>query len=808
MAVGTHLSGGKGLDRVEGGAGLDEGMGTMNPSLTERELEVLEHFARQQTNAEIARDLDLSVGTVKWYAQQIYNKLGVSKRNDAVARAHALALFAEYAPTESDDRQSKPTHHNLPAQYTSFVGRTIELEHIRELLPQARLLTLTGPGGVGKTRLAIQSAYELLHHFPDGVYWIGLFSLGEPDLIVNEIAKVLDLHETGVDSPLQLVQNFLKQRHILLVFDNYEHLLPEGVGLIPTLLTSAPNLHLLITSREALHVIGEQEFAVGPLDVPDVVEVTTAATLEQHYAASLFVQRARQVKPDFMVTDDSALDIAEICRRLDGLPLALELAAARIKLLPPHAMLARLNSRLSTLSMPLLDASGRQQTLRATIDWSFTLLNVEEREIFMRMSVYAGGWSLQAADAICVDLPPESVLNGLGSLTDKSLVRQEVGTDGEPRFTMLHILREYTQELLAKSGKATEVARRHAQYYLGLAEEAAPEIHRGQQEMWLQRLEEDHDNFRQAFEWFLVQNRSGEALQLVAALGWFWVKQDHHSEGFRRVIRALEAGQDAAPELRAKALLFCGARLVHYVKWDQSSQASAIVQEGLAEALQWARAAGDQYCEAWALAYLGFLQEVNAGERDRALSLFHEALDIFRAKYPDQFGPAWICNALGVIYAWGEEFAEGFAYFQEALERFRRLEDWWGVRLALMNLGLIAYLQGEYLQARRHYLELPALRSTMEHRHDAANWLCGVGLVCVADAQPYEGVTILSGVDQLLQENTLVLSYPLDRLYGESVVQLRAGFDAREYADAWEKGQTLSMEHLIIYAQETLSAPL
>ena len=447
----------------------------METQLTEREMAVLNRFTQQRTNAEIGRELTLSVGTVKWYAQQIYNKLGVSDRKSAVARAQALGLLL--SSTNADDLQVVP--HNLPAQLTSFIGRQTEIEQIRQLLLQTRLLTLTGPGGVGKTRLAIQSAAESLHHFPNGIFWVGLFSLSEPDLIINAIAEALGVPEIGGDGPLATVQRFLKNRRLLLVLDNYEHLL-SGVDVVPALLTAASNLHILVTSREALHIIGEQEYTVGPLTVPDTARALSEEMLLHHAAAKLFIQRARAVKRDFAVTDETAPVIAEICQRLDGLPLALELAAARCKLFAPQAMLERLDDRLTRLSSPLLDAAGRQQTLRATIDWSYALLDESEKLLFNRLTVFAGGWSLAAVDAICSDMPPERVLNGLSSLTDKSLIRQESGTDGEPRFWMLHILREYAQERLAHSSEYSQIALRHAQYFLAMAEAAAPDLHGAQ----------------------------------------------------------------------------------------------------------------------------------------------------------------------------------------------------------------------------------------------------------------------------------------------------------------------------------------
>ncbi|RIK41434.1 MAG: hypothetical protein DCC55_11995 [Chloroflexi bacterium] len=766
----------------------------MATELTERELAVLERFARRQTNAEVARDLALSVGTVKWYAQQIFNKLGVSDRRAAVALAQRLGLFAHSssAGPAAVDPQSVP--YNLPAQFTSFVGRKVEVAQIRNLITQVRLLTLTGPGGVGKTRLALQSAVEVLPHFPDGVFWVGLFSLNEPDLILNAIAGVIGVRESGEEELLVTVQRFLKPRRLLLILDNYEHLLP-GVGIIPALLTAAPNLRILVTSRAALHVIGEQEYAVEPLTVPDEDQSASAEMLLAHSATALFVQRAAAVKPDFTVTAENAPVIAEICRRLDGLPLALELAAARSKLFAPRALLARLDDRLTMLSNPLLDASGRQQTLRATIDWSYALLDEHEKRFFNRLSVFAGGWTLAAVDALCADMPPEQVLNGLGSLADKSLIRLELRTDDEPRFGMLHILREYAREQLAHSTEAEEIPSRHATYFLTVAEMAAPELHRLQQEQWLLRLEEEHDNLRQALEWFLTHTRVAEALRLVAALGWFWVKQDHHSEGFRWVMRVLEQTGDASPELRAKAILFGAGRLANHVGQ------LARIQEFVAEALAWARAAGNRNCEAWALAYFALYHAVSTGEHDQAIPLFLEAHHLFLQHQPDDYGSAWVLNALGVLYGLHHQFAESVACLEESLAISQRIGNWWGIRMALMNLGLVAYQRADYPQARHYFLELLPLRGQVKHRHELAQWLCGLGLVNAGNGQAHEAVTILSGVNKILSVHALTLNYPLNQFYEASLAKLRASLASERYEAAWAQGQALSVEELVNYVQ-------
>jgi non-specific serine/threonine protein kinase len=455
------------------------------------------------------------------------------------------------------------------------------------------------------------------------------------------------------------------------------------------------------------------------------------------------------------------------------------------------------------LSHPLLDAAGRRQTLRTTMDWSYDLLADYEKVLFNRLSVFAGGWTLAAIDALCGELPPDQVLNGLISLADKSLIRQESGMDDEPRFWMLHILREYAQEQLARSAEAEAIGRRHATYFLTRAETAAPELHLAKQEQWLLRLEAEHDNLRLALAWFLANNQVDEALRLVAALGWFWVKQDHHSEGFHWFRRALDQGRHAPPELRAKATLFAGGRLAYFV--EQMGQS---IYAPLTEALTWAKGSHDRYCEAWALGYLALYHEISAGEYEQAITLFQAALDLFQQERPNDYGTAWVLNALGVVYALRGLFSEAIAHLEASLHVSRHIENGWGTRLALMNLGLVAYQQANYAQARQHFLELLPTRSGVKHHHDLANWLCGLGLVCAGSGQTQQSVLLFSAVARLLTDYVLTLSYPLNHFYEQRLSALRVACDPQFFAEMWDAGQLLGSEDVIRLAQSITLADL
>jgi tetratricopeptide (TPR) repeat protein len=364
---------------------------------------------------------------------------------------------------------------------------------------------------------------------------------------------------------------------------------------------------------------------------------------------------------------------------------------------------------------------------------------------------------------------------------------------------MLHILREYAQGQLARSTEAEVIAHRHASYYLARAEAAAPELHLAHQEQWLLQLEEEHDNLRLALEWFLTHDHVDEALRLVAALGWFWVKQDHHSEGFGWVMRALDQGR-ASPEVRAKAILFGGGRLAYFVAQMRNN-----MHELLAEALAWAKTAPDRYCEAWALGYLGLYHEIAEGEHEQAIARCLEALHLFQKERPIDHGTAWVLNALGVIYALRGLFAESITYLEKSLATSRQMENGWGIRLILMNLGLVAYQQGNYDHARQCFLELFPLWGHVQHHHDLANWLCGLGLVYAGSRQTHKAMVIFSGVDKLLTANALRLSYPINHFYEHTLGDLRQKNDPR-LLDAWQEGQRLGTESLIEYARSGVAS--
>ncbi len=421
-----------------------------------------------------------------------------------------------------------------------------------------RLVTLTGAGGTGKTRMALQVAAELSEAFPDGVFFVNLAPMSDPELVIPSVAQVLDVKEIGEHSLLDLLKAFLRERHLLLLLDNFEQVVRAGVQ-VAELLAACPRLMVLVTSRMALHVRAEHEFAVPPLALPDLKHLPDLVALSQYEVVALFIQRAQAVKSDFQVTIASAPAVAEICVRLDGLPLAIELAAARMKLLSPEALLALLGQRLRVLTSGARDVAQRQQTLRNAIEWSYQLLDSQEQRLFRQLSIFAGGCTLEAVEATCAALGDgaESALDTVASLLDKSLLqRMEQEAELEPRFVMLETIREYGLERLEALGESEEVRKAHATYFLALAEEAYLKTESPEQSVWLRRLDREHDNLHAVMRWSLEQTGSGRemALRLGITLQPFWNTRGYHSEGRSFLEQALVGSDDVEDALRAGAL--------------------------------------------------------------------------------------------------------------------------------------------------------------------------------------------------------------------------------------------------------------
>ena len=674
--------------------------------------------------------------------------------------------------SDAPARESEPHINNLPVQRTAFVGREREAAGLRQLLGRAdvHLVTLTGPGGIGKTRLGLQVAGEMADQFAGGVCFVSLSAIGEQRLIVSAIAQAVGLREAGNKSLHENLMEYLSALHqpLLILLDNFEHLV-SAAPVVAQMLTASPRLKVVITSQAPLHIYGEHEFPVPPLALPDLKSIPPLEALSHVPAIALFMERARAVKPQFALTKENAAAVAAICARVDGLPLAIELAAARVKLLSPSAMLVRLESRLNLLTGGARDLPTRQQTLRNTVEWSYGLLDSAEQTLLRRLSVFAGGCTLEAVEAVCdtkSDLGLD-VLDGMASLVDKSLVQQEEQVDKETRFMMLSTIREYALERLAETEDGPATRRAHAAYYLVLAEEGAEGI--AAEPEWLDRFDVEYENFRLAID-FLIKTADAEwSMRLGAALFRFWETREHLTEGRDAVSRILAMeGAAARQKLRAR-LLFAAAVLAATQSdyacarplFEESLETCVKLNDrrGVAVALnalavnarergELAAAArlfeqslgmwkelGDPTDTARALSNLASVMKLQ-GDYERAFSLYDECLTTFH-HVGDGTGAAWTLNYMGDVAREKTDLAAARSYCEQSLAEFRRLGDRWGIASTLSDLASLSSDQGNNAEARRLYGESIKLFKDLGYKRGIARVLeyCAVSAAGQAHAE-------------------------------------------------------------------------
>ena len=575
--------------------------------------------------------------------------------------------------------------HNLPLELTSLIGREKELADAQSLLlrDDVRLVTLTGPGGTGKTRLGLELARELIGQFGDGVFLVSLAQINDPSLLSSAIAQTLGIMEKGGKSLLDSLIDYLRDKQTLLFLDNFEQLTTAGPQ-VAQLLHSCPRLKILVTSRQALHVRGEFEFFVPSLPLPDLKRLPSAEALSQNAAVSLFVQRALAVRSDFAINNENFRTVAEICVRLDGLPLALELAAARVKLLSPQEILTRLERSLTVLTGGPQDLPMRQQTLRGAIAWSYDLLNETERVLFRKLSVFVGGCTIEYADAVFSGTQELGVLDGLSSLVDKSMLRREE-RDGETRFVMLETIREFALDAVVVSGEEAEVRRRHANQFLALAEQAEPELLGPRQAEWLERLEREHGNLRAALEWSVKRGDAILALHLSAALWRFWYTRGHLTEGRGWLLQVLASSFE---ESAVRAQVLNGAGVLAQTQGD-SAAASTHYEESLAIFRKLADKPGIAAC----LNNLGLIAN-DQGDYARAKALYEESLAISR-ELGNKSATAHLLNNLALMAQRRGDYPEARSLFEESLVIKRPLGDECGIAASLLNLGNVSRDEGD-----------------------------------------------------------------------------------------------------------------
>ena len=680
--------------------------------------------------------------------------LGKHRLKDLQHPAHLYQLVitglpAHFPPLKTLD--SLPN--NSPVQLTPLIGREKEVAAVQYLLQRqdVRLVTLTGPGGTGKTRLGLQVAAELSDLFADGVYFVNLASLSDPTLVVTAIAQALGLKEMGDQQLLDLLKGYLRDKQLLLLLDNFEQVASAAVQ-VSGLLAACPHLKVIVTSRAVLHVRGEQEFPVPPLEVPDPKHLPDLVALSRYEAVELFLVRAQAVDPEFRLSTTNAPAIVEICVRLDGLPLAIELAAARIKLLPPQALLARLGQRLVVLTSGPRDAPARQQTLRNTIAWSSNLLEAQEQRLFRRLSVFVGGCTLGAIEAVCIALetstPTMSMLDSVASLIDKSLLQQTEQEGEQPRLVMLETIREYGLEALETSGDMEITRQAHAMYYLEMAEKAEPELRGLQQAVWLERLEREHDNLRAAMQWSLEQGEDKHfremALRLGGALRLFWMIRGHLSEGKGFLEQALTTRREIVASVRAKALN-AAASLAVYM--DECDRAESLCEESLTLC----RKLGDRAGIAFCFHILGRAASIS-GNPAAACMRTEEALTLFK-EVGDKDGIAWSLFDLAEFVSDQSEYTSAHALLEESLAMHKRSGNKRGIAFSLFRLAWVLFVaQGDPATAHSLLKEGLVLFRELGDKGNIAHCISLSGRLALSQGDSTAGRSLLEESMRLFTE--------------------------------------------------------
>jgi predicted ATPase/DNA-binding CsgD family transcriptional regulator len=744
-----------------------------------------------------------------------------------------------HSPTEpssfsSPSSQLRTLAVSLPVPVSRIVGREQELGALRELIdrPEVRLLTLTGPAGVGKTRLAIELATGLYGAFPDGVALVELASLSEPSLVAQAVASAVGVREQPSVPLLATLSEALQTHQVLLVLDSCEHLVGPCAELAERLLRACVHLRILATSLEPLRIAGESTWAVPALSAPAPARHTSAEELAGYDSVRLFVERASAVRPGFTVTEATAPIIAQLCWQLDGLPLALELAAAWVQTLTPEQIASRLEDRFRLLTGGSRTATPRHQTLRGAIEWSYSLLNLDEQTFFDRLSVCAGGCRLEAVEAVCAGngLGEEDALPLLGRLVGNSLVVAEE-RHGERRYRLLETLRLYGRERLVTSGEAEAASRRHAEHFLALAEVAEPALWGPDAVAWLDRLEVEHDNLRAALRWATGRGEVEIALRLGAALSRFWQVHAHLSEGLKWLESALAWTSGASSATRARALDAAG----HLARDRADYERAWMFYE---ESLGLRRELEDRRSTALTLNNLGIVAQLR-GDYDRAVALLEESLALFRA-LGDEWGVALSLLTLGSMAQWQGDPARATARYEESLELFRELGDTRGIAASLSSLGNLASSRGDFVAADELYVESAVLFRELGDTRDLAACLSNqagiardrgdldratafaqeslvlfheladhrgivaclelIGSTTAAQGQPEQATRALAAAETLRE--TTGIDRPAARAADQerTVAALGSTLGAEAFARAWEAGRRRPLEEIVAEA--------
>ena len=673
-------------------------------------------------------------------AEFSFRDLGIRRLKDVI---QPLRLFQVLSPGLREDFPPLKTldarPNNLPVQLTSFVGREEEMKQIRSKLNDARLLTLTGPGGTGKTRLALQVAADVIDHFANGVWFVELDAIRDPGLLPQEILLSLGVKEEAKQNAEQTLLEHLNKKELLLVLDNCEHLIGSCSILAEKILKSSAGIRILATSREALRCQGEQTHHTLSLSAPDPKEIHTPEKITQYEAVRLFIERALVANPKFRVNNDNAAAVAAICHRLDGIPLAIELAAARTKILSPEKIHERLDDRFSLLTGGRRTAIPRQQTLRAMIDWSYDLLNDEEKDLWSMLSVFSGGWTLEAAETVCHS-GNSDVIDLLQNLREKSIVIFDESSD---RYRMLETIRQYGDEKLKSGGRVDEVTDRHLEYFKSAASEAGENLKGPDMKTWLALTEAESGNIEKAFSHSMASSRFEDALMIAGAMGYYWELRGIYSEGRHRLESALDAGRDIGGDKRARALVHAG-RLAHIQGDIETAKAR------YSESLSIFRQSGNQAGIAAALKNFGLLS-YEQGEYRRSEELHEEALEMFR-RSNDKRGTAYSLNDYGAVLIEQGKFERAKQILEEGLVIHRQINDKRGAAFCLNNLASICSEQAEYEKAIEYLSENSKIFQELGDKRGEAYSINSLGNLALNSCNYDEAYNYLSKAAEIFRE--------------------------------------------------------
>ena len=747
-------------------------------------------------------------------------------------------LYDEHQPgswseTRSIARPRSEILHNLPNQPTTFIGREEELAAARETLlrKDVQMVTFTGPGGTGKTRLSLEVAIGLIGHFKNGVIFVPLGDITDPGQVIPRISQQLEVRAAGSQPLFQNLKDYLSDKNILLLLDNFEQLIPAA-PVVSELLAAAPSMKVLVTSRILLNLRGEHELPILPLATPDLTDEPSIEQLAQNESVNLFIERAQTAQSRFTLNENNASAIAQICQRLDGLPLALELAAARVKMLPPQAILTRLADRLKLLTGGAQDLPARQQTLRNTLDWSYSLLNAEEKTLYARLAVFVGGFMLEDAEAVSNLENDTDFLGGIASLVNNSLLRQEESTGGEPRFRMLETIREYALERLSESGEKPVVQEKHAQYFIGvILTEARIGMSSRDSTAWLDRLEREHANIQAALEWNLTTPAGRElALSVLATLTWFWYRRGFFNEGRIWTDRLLAASAEEPAPIRAAALQM-SSRMAMWrgdlknavtrateslTVWqrleDEQKVPMSLMETGVAlinigkdreahallkEAEVLFRESGASYFHAITLVHLGNVS-LGLDNPEEAREWLNRAYPIFK-EIGEEWGLSFVLNNLGEVARVQGNYELAYGYYKESEALLRATGDKGDLARLVHTLGYVAAHQGNVQSAEGQFRESLAMFRKLGNKRGIAECITGLASLRVMQGQLSTAATMLGAAEALLGASGAAW-WPADRVEIERTREsLQSGINEDEFQAAWKAGQSMSLDQAITF---------